>query len=69
MTIYHSDAVRKIADQGNALAQSNLGVMYAEGKGVPQDYKEAMKWWRKAADQGISSAHNNLGVLYATGRG
>ena len=35
-----------------AAAQFNLGVMYAEGQGVPQNYAEAVKWYRKAADQG-----------------
>jgi TPR repeat protein len=43
---------RPLADQGNALAQRNLGFMYANGQGVPQDYAEAVKWYRLAADQG-----------------
>ncbi|MGB7369299.1 MAG: sel1 repeat family protein, partial [Methylovirgula sp.] len=43
---------RSLADQGNADAQYNLGVMYANGQGVPQDYAEAAKWYRLAADQG-----------------
>ena len=41
-----------LAEQGNASAQYNLGVMYANGRGVPQDYAEAMKWYRLAAEQG-----------------
>jgi TPR repeat protein len=40
-----------LAEQGNALAQNSLGVMYVEGKGVSQDYDEAIRWFRKAADQ------------------
>ena len=40
---------RKAAEQGNASAQSNLGVMYAEGRGVPQDDAEAVKWYRRGA--------------------
>jgi hypothetical protein len=36
---------RKAADQGNAKAQSNLGVMYANGWGVPQDYAQAYMWF------------------------
>ena len=38
-------------------------------KGVPQDYAEALKWYRLAADQGDASAQYNLGVMYAEGRG
>ena len=33
-------------------AQYNLGVFYANGEGVEQDFKEAVKWYQKAADQG-----------------
>ena len=45
-----------LAEQGNADAQSNLGLMYESGRGVPQDYKEAIKWYRLAADQGFARA-------------
>jgi len=58
-----------LAKQGNASAQSNLGVMYAKGQGVLQDYKTAVKWYRLAAEQGNASALGNLGVMYALGRG
>ncbi len=47
---------RKAAEQGDAGAQFNLGVMYGGGQGVPQDYAEAVKWFRKAADQGTANA-------------
>ena len=39
---------RPLAEQGHADAQFNLGIMYANGQGVPQDDAEAWKWWRKA---------------------
>jgi hypothetical protein len=42
--------IRPLADQGDARAQSILGLMYESGRGVPQDYAEAVKWYRKAAD-------------------
>jgi len=45
------------AEQGDAEAQYNLGVRYANGEGVPEDYKEAVKWFRKAAEQGFAAAH------------
>ena len=53
-----------LAEQGNATAQSNLGVMYYNGKGVIQDYAEAFKWYRLAAEQGYATAQSNLGVMY-----
>jgi TPR repeat protein len=50
-------------------AQFTLGVKYANGRGVPQDYVEAVKWTRMAADQGHAPAQCNLGVMYENGRG
>ena len=61
--------LRSLAEQGNATAQFNLGVLYANGQGVPQDYQEALKWYRKAAEQGDADAQYNLGLLYDSGRG
>ena len=58
-----------LAEQGLAAAQSNLGVMYKNGQGVPQDNKTAVKWYRLAAEQGGSFAQLNLGVMYANGQG
>ncbi len=51
---------RKAADQGYALAQYNLGVMYANGRGVVKDDAEAVKWYRKAAEQGNEDAEKAL---------
>ena len=45
-----------VAEQGNADAQWLLGSMYEEGKGVPQDYKIAVKWYTHAAEQGYARA-------------
>lgn len=61
--------IRKAADQGDADAQFNLGVMYASGHDVAQDYKTAMWWYRKAADQGYAKAQCNLGSMYYEGHG
>ena len=44
---------RKAAEQENAASQVNLGHAYAEGRGAPQDYQEALRWYRKAAGGGI----------------
>ncbi|WP_419591592.1 tetratricopeptide repeat protein, partial [Thiolapillus sp.] len=51
------------------MPSSCLGVMYAEGQGVRQDLKEAVKWYRRAAEQGYALAQYNLGLMYANGRG
>ena len=53
-----------LAEQGDRVAQYNLGYLYDQGRGVPQDYKEANKWYRLAAEQGYASAHLNLGNMY-----
>jgi len=37
---------------GEADAQFLLGLMYDNGEGVPQDYKQAIKWYTKVAEQG-----------------
>jgi TPR repeat protein len=63
------EEVKKRAEAGNAVAQFNLGVMYAGGMGVPKDDVEAVKWYRKAADQGVASAQCNLGFMYHQGKG
>ena len=60
---------RSLANQGSAVAQWILGIMYANGQGVPQDYAAAASWYRKAAEQGQAGAQNNLGKMYATGQG
>ena len=57
------------AKKGNAIAQTNLGTLFALGKGVPQDEKEAAQWFRKSAAQGEVIAQSNLGVYYARGQG
>ncbi len=60
---------RPLAEQGDADAQFNLGVMYDMGLGVPQDYQEAMKWYWLAAEQGNTGAQNNLGFMYGNAQG
>jgi len=61
--------VKALAEQGNAEAQHKLGNMYRYGRGVSQDYAEALKWYRKAADQGYYLAQYDLGMMYYDGRG
>ena len=61
--------IRLQAEQGDASAQYNLGVSYANGEGVLKDEAEAVRWYRLSADQGNAFAQYNLGVRYAFGRG
>ena len=60
---------RPLAEQGNADAQNNLGAMYDDGHGVPQDYGQARQWYEKAAARGYANAQSNLAVLYDDGQG
>ena len=43
--------------------------MYDNGQGVPQNYAEAMSWYRRAAETGHAKAQNDLGFLYSNGKG
>jgi len=63
------EKVRQAAEWGDAEAQLKLGVVYYEGKGVPQDYVKAACWFRKAADQGNADAQGMLGFMYDEGDG
>jgi TPR repeat protein len=47
----------------------NLGIAYANGRGVPKDYVEAVKWVRKAAEQNDVPAQSVLGICYFKGQG
>ena len=58
-----------LAEQGDASAQFNLGMMYDKGQGVKQDDVEAVKWYRQAAEQGHAKAQFILGGLYWLGKG
>ena len=58
-----------LAKQGHALAQFQLGVLYSQGLGVPQNYAEAAKWVRLSAQQGETEAQFNLGRMYFEGLG
>jgi len=60
---------RPLAEQGDADAQTLIGMMYNEGLGVPKNDAEAVKWYRKAAEQGVAQAQSNLGFMYFNGEG
>jgi len=61
--------LREKAEQGDAVSQSSLGMMYHNGQNVSQSDAEALKWISKAAAQGYAPAQGNLGYLYYNGVG
>ncbi len=63
------ESILQKAQQGDAEAQTNLGWRYIRGDGVPQDDKEAVKWFQKAADQGQKVAMAFLSLCYTNGDG
>ncbi|HAT33597.1 MAG TPA: sel1 repeat family protein [Janthinobacterium sp.] len=56
-----------LARAGNADAEHLLGLMYYMGRGVKQDYRQAMEWHRKAALQGKADAQYVVGAMYYSG--
>src|SRR5437868_6059560 len=54
--------VRVAAVNGDANSQYELGIRYASGSDVPQDYAEAMRWFQKAAERGNAQAQWRLGL-------
>ena len=63
------EVTKALAEQGDAIAQYNLGVMYIEGRGISEDGIEGVKWFRLAAEQGLSEAMHGIGSTYAYGLG
>ena len=60
---------RRLASQGDARAQTSLGLMYARGLGFEKNLAEARRWWSLAAAQNDPGAQHNLGVVYLEGQG
>lgn len=57
------------AERGDAVAQFTMGSCYANGRGAPQNYQEAVKWYYLSAKQGYAPAQNRLGFCYYRGLG
>ena len=60
---------RPLAEQGDARAQFDLGLLYENGDGVPRDYAKAHRWYEKSAAQGGAKAQFYLGMQSAFGEG
>ena len=58
-----------LAQEGDAKAQNNVGIIYANAEEGLEDDEEAVRWYRLAAAQGNTAAHFNLGFMYANGSG
>ena len=65
----HITQCRFEAQQGDVTAQHNMGHAYNNGRDVPKDFEEAVKWWTMAAEQGDAQAQTNLGFMYHYGKG
>ena len=63
------DTVKDSALTGNPQAQYELGQMFEFGRGVPQNYTEAMEWYLRAAEQHYAQAEYAIGLLFEHGRG
>ena len=61
--------IARLAERGDAKAQAELGWLYLRGRGVPQSYHLAAKWFYRAAEQGQGGAQFELGLLYNKGQG
>jgi len=63
------EGLLKRAENGNAVAQFKLGVLYTKGEAVKRDLTQAADWYRKAAEQGHKNAQFKLGRFYENGKG
>ena len=59
---------KPLAEEGDAKSQTNLGILYYNGKGVLKDYKKAVEWLTKGAEQGEVEAQFILGEIYIEGK-
>jgi hypothetical protein len=61
--------LRRAVESDNPDAEEHLGYLYERGRGVIQDFKEAIRLYLMAADQGHSDAQQRLGMMYLLGKG
>ncbi|HXS07950.1 MAG TPA: hypothetical protein VN723_14260, partial [Rhizomicrobium sp.] len=64
-----TDKVAAAANQGNATAETIIGLRYLDGQGISADATQALKWLQKAADAGQAVAQYRLGTMYERGQG
>ena len=59
----------KLAEEGDAIAQNSLGVLFQKGQGVEKNYSESYKWFKKSSEDGYTPAQVSLGYVYDQGMG
>lgn len=64
-----SEALLKAAEQGDAEAQYQVGLIYIYGNDEPKDAEKAFEWMSRAAAQNVVPAMRELGIMYASGEG
>lgn len=64
----YEDNIKK-ANEGDMVAQHEIGVYFWEGKGGTKDYAKAFFWFTKAANQGYANSQHKLGIMYDNGQG
>ena len=63
------ERIKRLAEEGDKVAQRTLGYMFWNANGAPLDYEEAVKWNTKSAEQGYAEAQHDLGEMYYFGEG
>ena len=58
----------ELAENKDANAQCELGLMHYNGKGIKKDFKQAFYWFKKAAYKGSVKAQYYMGVMYSRGK-
>jgi uncharacterized protein len=58
-----------LAQRGDPRAQAMVGFLYAQGRGLPQNYRKAAHWYRRASEQGDATGQYMLGLMYDKGHG
>lgn len=66
--VTYSEQLVKKAKAGDAEAQNELGICYANGQGIAQSSTQAVYWCNKAAEQGNAAAQYNIGLWYYAGK-
>ena len=67
VTLKYVALIMRAANKGDAFGERYMGMIYANGWGVPQDKREAARWWAKSAAQGNENAIKGLRMLAAAG--
>lgn len=63
------DQLKKAAEAGDPESQNKIGVLFAQGIGLPRDKVKAFEWYKKAADAKYPPAMWNLAFMYVRGEG